>query len=1163
MQAGAVHQLARAPLALRRERAHALASAPRETEVEEPTAAQLDKPVALPGETDQREARTSGAKTAADVQTDDQSFELEDAQWAEVDLVLPNGIPLDDDLALVSFSSEGDEEMDRWTMSSLASEVDLTNGFVEEVDADWARREVSGSGRVRIPFHPDSKEGALLLVSRYAYAPVQKVDLSSDEPVLVEAELGGWVTGRVVLPTGVEDRELEIDDFDVEFQGRGEGGLFGGRNDSREVVLRDDWTYELRALSAGQRYFVTVEADKLVNFVELRFEVQPGEHRVYDIPLEAGAVLSGIVVDARGNGVGDADVAMEPSEGGLLAMRGNEAETETDDDGTFVLYGITPGKSELSVYADGFLELEEEELELRDGQHLADYRIVLDEGNTIRGIVLWPDGSPAESARVAAVLRQEQGWRNEVSDTRAQEDGSFVLGGLEDGPYEVVARLAPDEGEPEAGVADAALRLDSWEGLDFSTSDGDAAEWRARAKDVVPNTNGLELVLEEPLTFQGIVVDDAGGPVRAFAIEAKASGSTRWSGGIDSSFESEDGSFLFSGVYDGDWTISAQAEGYSQGEDHEVAIQVPYAGEPVRLVLQRAITVRGVVLDPSGRPVAKAEVSATAGDSGDWSRWSEGQSTETDEEGFFEFESLPPTGLQLSADAEDWAPSEPQPILAPPGETLADLVVQLRVGATITGEVYDANGEPDAGVTVAAGQNQFGMFGMGGDEGVQTDSAGTFRIEHVAPGKVTVTAMPNEDQLLDELENGDGDEQAMMMNVFGQMRMESVEVADGEEVHVVLGAKTKDPVRVTGRVTESGEPIADATVLVIEEGGSFMQGMKMGKTDASGAYEVTVDRPGAFVFNVSSEGFGSQQVPFFVDVPEAETYDLDLELPLGRISGRVVGLDRAPLEGVSVQLVQDGGVMGIFDFDQSRNRVTGSDGAFSFEHVRPGNYAIHAGGGSMNFVVDTSQHYGAEVYEGIELVENGVVDDVEIRLSRAGRLVGRVVDGGGTPVSGAAVFVRNESGNVISNVSTTMTNGTGEFVYEGVPSEDVTVFARKEGLTSVEVGPVNVGEGADTEVSLVLEEGVMFVVTLESDGEPIRARIEVLDEEGRQVNGLFSMESIQAMLTEGVDSKERRIGPVPPGKYKLIAVSPDGKETKKTVTVRSGQDERRVRLRLR
>ena len=111
----------------------AVATAPRDKEVEEPAAAQLDKPVALPGETDQREARTSGAKTAADVLTDDQSFELEDAQWAEVDLVLPNGIPLDDDLALVSFSSEGDEEMDRWTMSSLANEVDLTNGFVEEV----------------------------------------------------------------------------------------------------------------------------------------------------------------------------------------------------------------------------------------------------------------------------------------------------------------------------------------------------------------------------------------------------------------------------------------------------------------------------------------------------------------------------------------------------------------------------------------------------------------------------------------------------------------------------------------------------------------------------------------------------------------------------------------------------------------------------------------------------------------------------------------------------------------------------------------------------------------------------------------------------------------------------------------------------------------------
>jgi uncharacterized protein YjdB len=58
------------------------------------------------------------------------------------------------------------------------------------------------------------------------------------------------------------------------------------------------------------------------------------------------------------------------------------------------------------------------------------------------------------------------------------------------------------------------------------------------------------------------------------------------------------------------------------------------------------------------------------------------------------------------------------------------------------------------------------------------------------------------------------------------------------------------------------------------------------------------------------------------------------------------------------------------------------------------------------------------------------------------------------------------------------------------------------------------------------------------------------------------MEDFVTMLSEGFSSRERRIGPLAPGKYTLTATTLDGKDAKKSVMVEAGQDERNVKLRL-
>ena len=78
----------------------------------------------------------------------------------------------------------------------------------------------------------------------------------------------------------------------------------------------------------------------------------------------------------------------------------------------------------------------------------------------------------------------------------------------------------------------------------------------------------------------------------------------------------------------------------------------------------------------------------------------------------------------------------------------------------------------------------------------------------------------------------------------------------------------------------------------------------------------------------------------------------------------------------------------------------------------------------------------------------------------------------------------------------------------------------------------------------------------------LEASFSVVDENGRQVNGLYSMGDLMRMFSGGgFDSKQQRVGPLAPGKYKVTAFGPDGSKTTKPVIL-NGQPERKLTLKL-
>jgi len=613
----------------------------------------------------------------------------------------------------------------------------------------------------------------------------------------------------------------------------------------------------------------------------------------------------------------------------------------------------------------------------------------------------------------------------------------------------------------------------------------------------------------------------------------------------DDETESEDGSFEVHSLGRGTWKLSLEAKGH--GPSEERILTLPGETGPFTFVLPRAGALAGRVLDPNGRPAATATVALTR--SGGAQRWMrERVEAEVDGDGLFRFEDVAPGAVELVARADEAAPSDTLGVEVLAATPIEGLELVLRLGGTLTGEVYNADGTVDAGRQVMVQQP---ISGEGG-QGVSTDAAGRFRIEHLAPGRYQVAAFPD----MDTVQGAEQDPVAMLQ----QMRMQSAEVLDGEVTHVVLGAPPAEPVALTGVVREASRPAGNLMVVAFAEGSSMLSSLKSARTASDGSFTMTLPAPGDWILMIGDEldGEGSE---FPITVPAGEGHHVELELPTGRISGRVVGADGAPAASIQVSLT-GGRTISIFNTSGGREVQSDENGRFHFERVRPGTYELRAGAdAAAGFFGGEGPGCGIALLSGLELVEGGALDGLELRLSEPGTIRGVVRGADGSPAAEASVWVRDSVGRVLNTRSWCVTDSGGRFRFRGAGRGRYTVLARTEDAASQEVA-VDVSEGLESEVDLTLESGTMLVVAMEDEqGNALRAVLRVWDDAGREVSGLASVRDMERAVMEGFSTREQRIGPLPAGRYRVEAVAEDGARAAKPVKL-SGQAERRLRLRL-
>ncbi len=1105
------------------------------------------------------------APEVVDLGGTDASTNVDDARArvVTVELQLPAGAPMDEELRLIGWSEvELATEDVNWReegvrrrfrrRSSGASALRSIAEFSDEDSLLWSVSEAAPTGLVQLRFDTEASEGLIQLDGRFLFlAEPVKVDLAAGvDRIVVQPELGAWVTGVVQAGGAALEADEDGSFGTVSLSGgtmsRGRGRGMGWTD--RRTELDEDLSFEFRGVRPDLTVTVSVDVPSLAPGRSEALDLQPGARTNCPMMLNVGGQITGRVLDEGGAPVAGATLKASGQRGMMFGGRSPEREAVSDNDGAFELRGLSAGKYSVAATLEGWRGGKtDERVEVEDGMTLTGTLVTMVRGLSITGTVAMPDGAPAEGARVrleqARASSGEDGGRRgfwggrnrgpERKETTTDGAGNFRFDALTESAVRVVATA-------EVTGDDAAL-----------------TELVAIAEDVEPGASKpVELALRATLTLSGLVIDDAGEPVTEFEIRAAREGYTSRSGagdGVRKAISAEDGRFSVAGLSAGTWTVSIRASGYTSPEDQTRTLTVPQAGPEPRFTLQRRGSVRGIVVGPNGAPVAGATVARaqSGGGFGGWGRREEGVTT--GEDGTFEVADQRPGTQSFVASSEGWAKSEPASIDVVAGELADGLVLELRRGGRISGVVRDAEGSPWAGrrVTYAQGGGPMAMFG--GAETATTDSTGSFTFETVPPGKWTVNASPGEREMFKTFE-GARDESAFF-ELMAQNLSQEVEVEDGGQVFVELGAEPRDPVVVIGEVTRGGAAVNGGNVTFAREGGDLFANLKRADIQA-GAYRIELDRPGAYLVSVER---GSRRNSFLIDVPNSGEQRVNLELPEGGIAGRVTDSDGRPAAGIRV--TAEPSTSFSFNRFDPRSAATDADGRYELDDLDPGTYALRVGSrGWGRGAGSTGEAFGVAVVEGVEVTATSMTGGVNVQLSSPGRVIGLVVGKDGEPLAGATVFVREASGRPVDAISTVRSGSDGRFSYSRVNPGTYVVSARGDGQASETVDGVVVTTGQDTEVRLEVDTASSLVVrTVEKDDTPVRAEVTVVDSDGREVSGLVGTELFRS-FGEGVSTTEQSFGPLPPGRYTVTARAQDGRTERKRVTVKGSRDTR-TRLR--
>ncbi len=730
----------------------------------------------------------------------------------------------------------------------------------------------------------------------------------------------------------------------------------------------------------------------------------------------AGTSISGHVVDETGKPVAGANVCgMFVGERLPSELQREPRCTTSGKDGTYLLAELAPLKVTLSASAPtfkpGYYDApgKRDWVDLRAGQAIQGIDIVLHGGGVrVAGVVKDIAGGVIEGATV----KGQRGWA-----WQSGEGTSFAK--------------SDDSGAFELWVAPGELTI---------TASADGYAPGDKSGTAPGYTFELLLTPESVLAGRVVRAQDGKPVVDAYVTLEE------WMWSEHGAYTDEAGNFRIDRLEPGRYKpIARTAESYGQiPESIRLGLGETVDGIVISTHPMPAIRGRVVVAGDAEAPCEQGSVNVTGKISkhGSW--------TELQKDGTVEIAALTPDTYEISVWCSGFVSEPKYPDVVLTEGSVDGQVWSVKPGLVLKGIVVDQDGKPIAHASVGArpvgtGARAQQTFGWG----ERTDENGHFEAEGLLAGNYELRAS-HEDYVSPETPP-------------------KVTLVDGEktdEQKIVLEAGGI----VTGRVVDANKrPVPGARVQVI----GTRWGGSGARTDDDGNFEMKAVRPGDMRVVANRGWFNEMRAPGTTDddiqgervevrAGETTTVELVVEEQFGKITGKVVDADGAPVDDAFVHSTRESdsaatnakGARASVRWGawQRTPALTEQDGSFVLDELEVGKHSVMAmrkGGG------------GEGVVEHVETGSSGVV----IKLAEGGSISGKVALSSGGAPKRFSITLEERTQGIWRNEDFFETSGVWKLADLPAGKYSIGVGAT-EGSTDVEV---ELAAGADkTGVELVL-----------------------------------------------------------------------------------------------
>lgn len=721
----------------------------------------------------------------------------------------------------------------------------------------------------------------------------------------------------------------------------------------------------------------------------------------------AGHPLRGAVIDDYGRPVVGAVVdALRLTAGAWSAV----ATSATDEAGGFVLTDLPAGEYEIRARKKGFSDEAARGLPVPAPDGAPELRLILERTGTLRGRVVEDSGRPA---RGATVMLRDSGAATAPTAV-AGDDGTFTLPDLPAGVYGAQARLGVFVSEVAENI-ELAAGSEAWVDLELAAS-------AALAGTVADRASGQPIPGARLLFDPGVL-----GP------------------GAETVAVGGDGRFAVAGLRAGTVRVVAEAPGYVPA----TGLGQAGGGALLAILLDRAATLSGVVLDEAGEPVAGAElevlaegvelapafaggIALAASDnlgvtigavpkipiSGSGSPLTllggalgggAGLGWRSGPDGSFEIAPVAPGRVRVMAHHPELSPGETRPLELGAGARVDGLRITLEAGGMLFGEVRDADDRPAAGVAIELSLDAGELRRT-----TVSDHAGRFQLGPVRGAGVVVAHPPGEPAVQAEVEIGPNEDVPVVLRLSGATASITGEVRGG-----------------------AGQPLV-STVVRVQVPGAEPPILRTAVTDARGRFAVE----GLPQRTCRLEIEHPDHAPFAIDiVPGGPLVEVELAEGARVLAEVRDALTGKPLAGALVTL------RGALAGGPLRGR-TDRSGKVEVRSVITDDYEIIA-----EHTGYASGRLAARIDGSEERTDVGVLE-----LIPAGSATGQVVDRYGSTVAGAEVA----AGDPPRWSAAVRTARDGRFRVAGLGAGEVVLTARGRSGTRSEPIEARIEAGEET-----------------------------------------------------------------------------------------------------